>query len=249
MTTLYRFLAVSWKEEKLRGSMWRYFKMNFFHEWNPPRPFINEYVRTSKRTVTMVKENPKRHHEIRNWTKSILISPTLGAERLWRRAGAGEGTPAAAGPPAGLERLPSLQVEEAGEGGGGMLAASSSRPRCCFSRGSSGILGFLGGWIILNLNVLIDWLKWIRWLIIVQGWGSPFIFCGSGSSCFSQFGVQTRIQLLLTDLQVSVMFQAELRSCPTLGTPPATVCPMLPAWIKKQAYLIFLSKNQCFGSG
>ncbi len=79
-------------------------------------------------------------------TSSVL---TLGAERLCRRAGAGEGTPV--GPPAGLERLPSLQVEEAGEGGGGMLAASSSRPRC-FSRGNSGIFGFFGGWIILNLE-------------------------------------------------------------------------------------------------
>ena len=84
---------------------------------------------------------------IRNTADNTVL--TLGAERLWRRAGAGEGTPV--GPPAGLERLPSLQVEEAGEGGGGMLAASSSRPRC-FSRGSSGIFGFFGGWIILNLE-------------------------------------------------------------------------------------------------
>lgn len=69
-------------------------------------------------------------------------------DRFCLQAGAGEGT---AGPPAGLLRLPSEQVEEAGEGGGGMDAASSSR-LLCFSRGNSGILGFLGGWMILNLD-------------------------------------------------------------------------------------------------
>ena len=46
--------------------------------------------------------------------------------------------------PAGLLRLPSLQVELAGDGGGGILAESSSRP-LFFSLGNSGIFGFLGG--------------------------------------------------------------------------------------------------------
>jgi hypothetical protein len=89
---------------------------------------------------------------VRNTADNTVL--TLGAERLWRRAGAGDGTPV--GPPAGLERLPSLQVDEAGEGGGGMLAASSSLPRC-FSRGNSGIFGFFGGWIILNLEEERHW--------------------------------------------------------------------------------------------
>lgn len=35
---------------------------------------------------------------------------------------------------------------------------------------------------------------------------------------------------MIMNLQVSSMFQAALSSCPTLGTPPATVKPMEPAW-------------------
>ena len=72
----------------------------------------------------------------------------------------------------GLERDPSEQVLEAGEGGGGIEAESLSSFCLSFeARGSSGSLGFLGGCKILKR-------------------------------------------------QVSVRLQAELRSCPTFGTPP-----------------------------
>ena len=66
--------------------------------------------------------------------------------------GAGEGTVGGQG----LDKLPSLHVLEAGLGGGGIEAASSSFVALLgLSLGSSGILGFFGGWMILNLHVSV----------------------------------------------------------------------------------------------
>jgi hypothetical protein len=66
------------------------------------------------------------------------------------------------------------------------------------------------------------------------------------SFCFSfSFGNSGNFGLLggciILNLQLSVIFQAAFKSCPTLGTPPATVKPIDPAWyigaLRRQTWL------------
>ena len=91
-------------------------------------------------------------------SSSTFSGSSLGADLFCRLALAPEV------PTAGTERLPSEHVELAGLGGGGIEAESYSSFCFSFSLGSSGNLGLLGGWMILNRHTsVMDQAELSRW--------------------------------------------------------------------------------------